>query len=178
MKNLYKKLKCIKLVVLDFDGVFTDGGIYLDNESQGFRRFDVKDGLGIKMLISNQINVACISGSNSSILEIRAKSLGIEITRKGIEDKLIELKKIQKELKVNPDETIFLGDDINDLTVFKAANCFAVPINAHEACKKKANLIGTKKGGQGFVREVIDNILIAKDINPYKPLKTKNDFEI
>ena len=65
MKNLYDKLKYIKLVVLDFDGVLTDGGIYLDYNSQGFRRFDVKDGLGIKLLQKNQYKIAIISGSNS-----------------------------------------------------------------------------------------------------------------
>ena len=84
MKNLYEKLKYIKLVVFDFDGVFTDGGIYLDSKSQGFRRFDVKDGLGIKLLQKNNFKVAIVSGSNSKIIDKRAEALGIKIVKKGI----------------------------------------------------------------------------------------------
>ena len=174
----FSLLEKIKLVVIDCDGVMTDGGIYINNKGESFRRFDVKDGLGIKLLISKKIHIACISGSNSPILDIRAKSLGIEIIKKGVEDKLIELKKIQKQLKVDINETIFLGDDINDLIVFDAVSCFAVPSDAHEACKRKANLIGIKKGGEGFIREIIDSILLAKEKNPYEPLKTRNEFEI
>ena len=82
MKNLYDKLKHIKLLVLDFDGVFTDGGIYVDSKSKDLRRFDVKDGLAIKLVQKNDISIAIISGSNSKIIDERAKSLGIKIIKK------------------------------------------------------------------------------------------------
>jgi len=177
-RKVFSLMKKIKLVIVDCDGVMTDGGIYINKNGESFRRFDVKDGLGIKLLNSKKIHIACISGSNSSILEIRAKSLGIEIIKKGVSDKLIELKKIQKELNYGIDETIFLGDDINDLRVIEAVSIFAVPCDAHEACKKKANFIGKKKGGKGFIREIVDHIFVAKGINPYEPLITRNDFEI
>ena len=84
MKNLYTKLKNIKLLVLDFDGVFTDGGIYVDSKSKDLRRFDVKDGLAIKLVQKININIAIISGSNSKIIDERAKSLGIKIVKKGM----------------------------------------------------------------------------------------------
>ena len=175
MKNLYEKLKYIKLVVLDFDGVFTDGGIYLDNKSQGFRRFDVKDGLGIKLLQKNDFIVAIISGSNSQIIDARAKALGIKIVRKGISCKVKTLKGIQEDLNMRVDETIFLGDDINDLTLLPNISLFIVPSDAHIGCKRKASYISKFKGGKGFIREIADNLLISKNLNPYLPFETKND---
>ena len=175
MKDLYEKLKHIKLVVLDFDGVLTDGGIYLGCKSQGFRRFDVKDGLGIKLLQKNNFIVAIISGSNSEIIDARAKALGIKIVRKGISCKLKTLKEIQDDLNIRVEETIFLGDDINDLIVLQNISLFIVPSDAHIACKRKASYISKSLGGRGFVREIVDNLLISKNVDPYLPFETKND---
>ena len=175
MKHLYDKLKLIKLVVLDFDGVLTDGGIYLDYKNQGFRRFDVKDGLGIKLLQKNKYKIAIISGSNSSIIDERAKVLGIKIVRKGISCKLKTLKEIQNDLNIKVEETIFLGDDINDLTVLPNISLFIVPSDAHFGCKRKAAHISKFKGGKGFIREIADNLIISKNNDPYLPFETKND---
>lgn len=165
-----------RLLVMDFDGVMTDGGIYLNENGDSFRRFDVKDGLGIKLLQKNLIHIAIISGSNSKTIRSRGKALGIKIIRVGISDKLSELQSIQEKLNITPLETLFLGDDINDLTVLDSVNAFIVPANAHEACKEKASLIANSRGGFGFIREVVDQILFSKGINPYMPFKTKNDF--
>ena len=175
MKNLYEKLKYIKLVVLDFDGVFTDGGIYLNDKFQGFRRFDVKDGLGIKLLQKNDFKIAIISGSNSQIIDERAKSLGIQIVRKGISCKLKTLKDLQDDLNVKVEETIFLGDDINDLIVLPNVSLFVVPSDAHIGCKRKASYISKFKGGKGFIREIVDNLIISKNLDPCLPFETKND---
>tara|TARA_A100001388_G_C28708387_1_gene469912 strand:+ start:290 stop:817 length:528 start_codon:yes stop_codon:yes gene_type:complete len=175
MKNLYEKLKNIKLVVLDFDGVFTDGGIYLDYKSQGFRRFDVKDGLGIKLLQKYNFIIAIISGSNSQLIDERANALGIRIVRKGIKCKLKTLRDIQENLSIKVEETIFLGDDINDLTVLPNISLFIVPSDAHIGCKRKASYISKYMGGQGFIREIVDNLLISKNVDPYLPFETKND---
>lgn len=165
-----------RLVVIDFDGVMTDGGIYLNENGEGFRRFDVKDGIGIKLLQKHLIHLAIISGSNSKIIHSRAAALGIKIIRVGISDKLSELKSIQKKLNITPLETLFLGDDINDLIVLDSVNYFIVPANAHKACKEKASLIANSNGGYGFIREIVDQILFSKKIDPYVPFKTKNDF--
>ena len=175
MKYLYEKLKYIKLVVLDFDGVFTDGGIYLDCKSQGLRRFDVKDGLGIKLLQKNDFIISIISGSNSQIIDERAKSLGIKIVKKGIASKLKTLREIQDDLNIKVEETIFLGDDINDLTVLPNISLFVVPSDAHIGCKRNASYISQFRGGRGFIREIVDNLLISKNLDPYLPFETKND---
>ncbi len=175
MKNLYDKLKHIKLLVLDFDGVFTDGGIYVDSKSKDLRRFDVKDGLAIKLVQKNDISIAIISGSNSKIIDERAKSLGIKIIKKGIASKLKTLKEIQENLKIKVEETLFLGDDINDLTVLPNISLFIVPSNAHIGCKRKASYISNFEGGKGFIRDIVDNLLISKNIDPYLPFETKNN---
>ena len=165
-----------RLLVLDFDGVMTDGGIYLNDNGDSFRRFDVKDGLGIKLLQSHLVHIAIISGSNSKIIHARGEALGIKIIKVGISDKLSELKSIQKKLNVTPSETLFLGDDINDLIVLDSVNLFISPSNAHNACKQRASLVANSKGGHGFIREIVDQILFSKEIDPYVPFKTKNDF--
>ena len=175
MKNLYNKLKYVKLVALDFDGVFTDGGIYLNDKSQSFRRFDVKDGLGIKLLQENDFKIAIISGSNSQIIDERANSLGIKIVRKGIACKQKILNDIQVDLNIKVEETIFLGDDINDLTVLPNVSLFIVPSDAHIGCKKKASYISKSIGGKGFIREIVDHLIFSKKLDPYLPFETKND---
>ena len=175
MRNLYNKLRKTKLVVLDFDGVFTDGGIYLDNKSEGFRRFDVKDGLGIKLLHKHKFIVAIISGSNSQIIDQRANALGIKIVKKGISCKLEALKNIQEDLNIKAEETIFLGDDINDLTVLPNISLFIVPSDAHIGCKRKASYISISRVGKGFIREIVDNLLLSIKYNPYLSFETKND---
>ena len=88
------------------------------------------------------------------------------------------LKNIQKETKYKPKQTLFLGDDVNDLSVIPAVQLFIVPSNAHKACKSKASLIGKCKGGNGFIREVADKILISKGINPFSNYYGHNDIEI
>ncbi len=178
LSQYFSLLKKIKLVVFDCDGVMTDGGIYINNMGESFRRFDVKDGLAIKLLQSQDIFLACISGSNSKIIDIRFKSLGVEIIQKGVKDKSLELEKIKFTLGVNKEETMFLGDDINDLKILNNVGIFAVPSDAHEACKKKATLIGYKKGGKGFFREISDNLLLAKGLDPFKSFASKNDYDL
>ena len=168
--------KKFKNLIIDIDGVMTDGGIYLSENGDSFRRFDVKDGLGIKLLQKHLVHIAIISGSNSKIISERGKALGIKIIRVGISDKLSELKSIQKELNITPLETLFLGDDINDLIVLDSVNSFIVPANAHKACKENASLVSNSIGGFGFIREIVDQILLSKGIDPYVPFKTKNDF--
>ena len=82
---------------------------------------------------------------------------------------------IQDGLNIKKEETIFLGDDINDLTVLPNVSLFIVPSDAHSGCKRYASYISKYKGGNGFIREIVDNLLIAKNFDPYLPFETKND---
>ena len=174
--RLNRKLKKIKLIAMDFDGILTDGGIYLGNENLSFRRFDVKDGMGIKLLQKNLINIALISGSNSDIIERRANHLGIKIIKKGVRNKAKSLKEIQEILRLSKNEILFLGDDINDLTILPFVGLFFTPSNGHNSCKNKATFIGKCEGGRGFIREVADKLLFAKGNKPYNSFQSRNEF--
>ena len=167
--------KDIKLIAMDFDGIFTDGSIYLDSNGNQMKKFDAKDGMAIKLLQNHGLNIALISGSTNNIINHRARSLNIKIISKGIDNKLIELNQIQDKLQIKPHQTIFLGDDINDLLVLPIVKMFLSPSNAHAACLDNAQWIGNCKGGQGFVREFTDLFLSALKINTYLPFITSNN---
>ncbi|MDC3047147.1 HAD hydrolase family protein [Prochlorococcus sp. AH-736-A21] len=166
----------IKLVVMDADGVLTDGKIYQGLDGIQIKAFNSKDGMGIRLLQKYNIILAILSGGSSEPISKRAESLGIKILKFGVEDKLDALIKLQEELKIMPRETVFLGDDINDLPVISRVRLFATPRDGHAACKEKANWIGQFEGGNGFVREFSDYLIFARGLNPHIPLKTSNAF--
>ena len=176
MNLVYLNQILIKLVVMDFDGVLTDGGIYLGNEDISFRKFNTKDGMGIKILQSLLIELAIISGSNSKIIDRRASNLGIKIIEKAVQNKAVALENIQRKYSFNAEETLFLGDDVNDLSVLPRVGLFFTPSDGHNSCKRKADLIGNSKGGNGFFREVTDRILMAKNKSPYEAFSSRNEF--
>jgi len=175
MTNPFRGIaKEIKLVAMDFDGVLSDGGIYIDCKGNQMKKFDVKDGMGIKLLQKNGLHIALISGSTSNIINERANSLKIDIVFKGVENKLYAIGKVQKKLNIKSEQTLFLGDDINDLLVLPAVKMFLAPANAHPACIKNAEWVGKSKGGEGFIREFTDLFLLALNINPLLPFATSN----
>ncbi len=165
----------VKLIVMDFDGVFTDGSIYLDSNGNNLKKFNVKDGMGIKLLQNYGFIIALITGSKDNIINYRADSLDIKLVFKGINDKLIIINQVQKELGIQPSQTIFLGDDINDLLVLPSVRMFLSPSNAHSACLERAHWIGKSKGGEGFIREVADLFICALNINPNLPFASSNE---
>ena len=159
----------IRLIAVDVDGVLTDGSIYFDDFGNQMKRFNSRDGMGIKLLQKHGLEIAFVSGSNSNSIHQRAYSLDVKYIFTGISDKLNEIIKIQKQLGINSSQTIFLGDDINDLLVLPAVRLFLSPCNAHLACLQKANWIGQSKGGEGFFREFTDLFLASLGVDPYKP---------
>ena len=173
-KQFIEKSLKIKLICMDVDGVLTDGGIYIDQKGNQNLRFDVKDGLGIKILQKYNFVIALISGGEAKAINKRAEMLDINLIKTKVKNKFIALKDIQKELNVTKDETVFLGDDINDLSVLPLVSMFLVPENAHKACIKKAFWIGKNSGGYGFVREFTDKLLLARGINPLKAFISLN----
>jgi 3-deoxy-D-manno-octulosonate 8-phosphate phosphatase (KDO 8-P phosphatase) len=160
----------IKLIAVDVDGVMTDGGIYIDNFGNQMKKFNSKDGVGIKLLQNYGLEIVFISGSNSSSINQRANALGIKYIFTGISNKLNTISKIQKQLGINPSQTIFLGDDINDLLVLPAVKMFLSPRDAHISCLEKAHWIGKFPGGAGFFREFADLFLDSLDMDPNKLL--------
>jgi 3-deoxy-D-manno-octulosonate 8-phosphate phosphatase (KDO 8-P phosphatase) len=156
-------LENIKLLVIDVDGVLTDGKLYYTQEGESFKIFDVKDGLGIR--IANQIiSIAIISGNTSPIIAKRASVLGIVHVFLGIEDKASCLSALSHHLQLSKQHIAYIGDDLNDLVVSELVGIFACPKNAHASVVARSNYHLQAKGGDGAVREFIDAMLEAKGI--------------
>jgi 3-deoxy-D-manno-octulosonate 8-phosphate phosphatase (KDO 8-P phosphatase) len=158
-EEIVNKAQYIKLLILDVDGVLTDGSIILDNTGNEFKMFHVRDGHAIKMLKKVGIKVALISGRKSHVVERRAEELGIIEVHQGIFKKSAVYESLLQKYKCNDAETAFMGDDIVDIELLKRAGLSGVPADADEGVKKWAAFISTKKGGRGAVREFIELIL-------------------
>lgn len=159
-----KKISSIKLVVLDVDGVLTDGNLYIDSKGNETKRFNVKDGLGIKLLQEANIEIAVISGGKSDSTIQRLKNLKINYYFFDAKDKLIVLQELKKDLKIKDSEVLYVGDDLNDLVMKKYVGIFVVPKDAVKPLKKAANITLSKNGGCGAVRELSEIILEKRDL--------------
>lgn len=152
------KIKLIRLLVLDVDGVMTDGSIWL-GENEEIKRFNVLDGTGIKYLIRSGIDVAMISGRASDAVLKRAQELGIRECLQGCRKKLPEYLSLIQRLQVNPDAVACMGDDLTDLPLFNHCGLRIAPSNAVSEVKERADLVTACKGGHGAVREAAEIIL-------------------
>ncbi len=158
------KLKNIKLLLLDVDGVLTDGGIIYDDRGVETKVFNVKDGLGIRLLLNEGIQVGIVTGRRSQVLYRRCEDLGIDLVFDGIRDKAAAFDTILERTGLSPGETAFMGDDLPDLPIMKRAGVSIAVSDAHEACIEFADLVTNLKGGTGAVREVCEMILKAKGL--------------
>lgn len=162
--TLEAKAKKIKLLILDVDGVMTDGSIILDNEGNEFKRFHVRDGHGIKMIQRAGIPVAIITGRKSKVVEIRAAELGIKEVHQKIYKKSAVFDDMLKKYNCKDENTAFMGDDVVDQELLKRAGLTAAPADAEEEAKKLADIVTKRGGGRGAVREFIDIILKASGL--------------
>ncbi|MBI5665200.1 MAG: HAD-IIIA family hydrolase [Nitrospirae bacterium] len=154
-----EKAKNIRLLVLDVDGVMTDGSIILDNEGNEFKRFHVRDGHGIKMIQKAGITVAIITGRKSKVVEIRAKELGIKEVHQKIFRKSEVFDRMLKKYSCENENVAFMGDDVVDRELLKRAGLAAAPSDAEEEAKELADIVTKRGGGRGAVREFTDFIL-------------------
>jgi 3-deoxy-D-manno-octulosonate 8-phosphate phosphatase (KDO 8-P phosphatase) len=171
-KNLLSAAKKIKLLILDVDGVMTDGSIILDNFGNELKSFHVRDGHGIKMLMQAGIQVALITGRQSKIVERRAYELGIEDVFQKCYDKKIAYDELTQKYSLDDSEIAYVGDDIVDIPVLRKAGFPIVVADAHEEVKAFAQFITIKDGGKGAVREICDLLLKAKGL--WKDMKDGN----
>ena len=160
----YKYLRNIELLILDVDGVLTDGGLWVDPEGNTMKRFDVKDGIGIKLLQEIGIKIVLLSGGVSGATEKRATQLGIENYLVGIKNKFDAVEKLQKQFMIPISKTAYVGDDINDIVVRPIVKLFFAPSNASIYCKRKANIVFLNPGGYGAFRELSDRLLISRGL--------------
>ncbi|MEX0963594.1 MAG: phenylphosphate carboxylase subunit delta [Pseudohongiellaceae bacterium] len=152
----------IKLLLLDVDGILTDGRLYFSNSGEEIKAFHSLDGHGIKMLMNAGIAVGIITGRNSSIVAKRAADLGIEILYQGREDKIDVLTEISGQRGFALESIGYAGDDLPDLPVLQAVGLsFSVP-GAHPSVQDAVDIVTTRGGGEGAVREISDFILHAQ----------------
>jgi len=152
----------IDLLLLDCDGVLTDGRLYFSANGEELKVFDVQDGQGIVSWIRSGRQVGIISGRSSPIVSRRADELGIQFVRQGVKNKLEVAREIWRELDIAPNETAFVGDDLPDIELMNECGLGVAVANAVREVKEAADHLTQKTGGRGAVREVIDLLLLDK----------------
>ena len=160
--TVIKAAQKIKLILLDVDGVLTDGRLYYGNNGEELKAFDIQDGLGIKLLQKGDIEVGIITGRSSKLLTRRTEELGIELVVQGREDKLTALNEILEGRAIELEEIAFVGDDLPDLAVIRRVGLGITPANGNHIVASQALWQTKKGGGQGAVREVAELILNAQ----------------
>lgn len=160
--NLAAKLKKIKMVILDVDGVLTDGSIVYTSKGEEIKSFDVQDGAGIKFAQKMGLNVVFLTGRDSKIVSDRAKELMVPEVHQKAADKKKVYASLLKKYDLKDEEVCCIGDDILDLGILRSAGIAVAVPNAVDEVKQVAHLVTRRGGGQGAVREVIDMILQAQ----------------
>lgn len=160
--QLSERIKPLRLIAFDVDGVLTDGGLYLSDSGEEFKRFNSLDGHGLKMLKASGMELAIITGRTSKCVEMRAKNLGITRLYQGVEDKLAAMQSLLAELKLAPEAAAFMGDDLVDLPVMRRVGlALSVPA-APQLVRDHAHYVSQREAGHGAVREVCEMILGAQ----------------
>jgi len=153
------KLKKVRLVIMDVDGVLTDGRIVLGGHGQEFKFFNVKDGHGIVLLHRVGIKTAIITGRKSEVVERRAKELGIPFIFQDSKDKLATYERLKRKAGVKDHEVAYIGDDLVDIPIMIRAGVAVAVADAHTQVKEAAHLVTQAPGGKGAVREFIELLL-------------------
>lgn len=154
-----ERCRAIRLLLLDVDGVLTDGRITYDDNGIESKAFDVKDGHGIKLLQRAGVRIGIITGRQSRLVEVRAAELGIDILYQGIKDKLEPYRRILAEYGLNDAEVAYVGDDVVDLPVLRRVGLSVAVADAVEDVKPFVHYLCRRPGGRGAVREVCDLLL-------------------
>ena len=157
----------VTMIVLDVDGVMTDGKIIIDGGGQESKNFYVRDGLAIAEAVKAGYKVVIISGRKSPVVEHRARELKIHEVFQGAGDKLSIFEQVLKKHGLTPAQAAYMGDDVNDLAVLKAAGFSAAPADADEAARAAARWVSRHNGGAGAVREMIEFIMNTQHKWPY-----------
>ncbi|MBI3601887.1 MAG: HAD hydrolase family protein [Candidatus Omnitrophica bacterium] len=159
---MQERLKKIKALMLDVDGVLTDGGMIIDSNGVETKRFDVQDGFGLVFWKKCGFKSAIISARQSKVVAHRANDLQIDKVLVGVYPKIDAYKALLKEWRMKDEEVCFVGDDVVDLGILRRVGFAAAVANAVLEVKSIAHYVSTKKGGEGAVREIIELILKAQ----------------
>lgn len=162
-QHIIEKARLIKLLICDVDGVMTDGLIYMGNNGEELKAFNVKDGYGIRCLLTSAIEVVIITGRKAKLLEDRAKTLGINYLYQGQSEKKLAYNDLITRLKLQPQQIAYIGDDLIDWPVMSQIGLSVAVADAHPMLLSKAHYVTYQAGGKGAVREICDLILLAQD---------------
>lgn len=163
MRKAMVKARKVRLLVLDVDGVLTDGRLYFSNSGDELKAFNIMDGLGIKLLRDNGIDTAIITGRSSALVARRAAELGIEDIYQGREDKGVALAELCRDRSLAPEQVAYMGDDLQDLPAIQRAGLGIAVANAHRFVAGRADWQTSLRGGEGAVREACEMILEAQE---------------
>ena len=162
-QSISSKAKKIKLLLLDVDGVMTDGTIILDNQGNETKAFHVRDGHGVKLAQKAGIVIGIITGRSSEVVNVRARELGIQEVHQGAKEKIIVYDSLVSKYGLRDEEVAYIGDDIVDVSIFKRVGLAAAVADADPSVRSHVDVITKTEGGRGAVREVINLILKNRD---------------
>lgn len=157
-----QRLQALRLVAFDVDGILTDGGLYLTDSGEEFKRFNSLDGHGLKMLKASGVELAIITGRTSRCVELRAKNLGITRLYQGVEDKWGTMQQLLATLNLAPEAAAYMGDDVVDLPVMRRMGFSITVPNAPQVVRDHAHYLTRCEGGNGAVREACELIMSAQ----------------
>lgn len=160
---IYTTLKTIKCIVLDVDGVLTNGDILVNEQGDQLRTFNVKDGYAIQYAVKQNVLIFIITGAKSLGIQKRFENLGVKEIHLGISDKLTLLITLAQKYNIGFLDILFIGDDMPDFSCMQSVGVAVSPSDAIEEIKKISHYISTKKGGEGVVREIIEKVLKLQD---------------
>ena len=160
--SIKRALKRVRLVAMDVDGVLTDAGMYYSESGDELKKFNTRDGMGIKLLQAAGLVTAFITREKTAIVERRGQKLAVPEVHQGVDDKLALLTTLAQKYGLSLDQAAYIGDDVNDLEALRAVGFSAAPADAMPSVIKAVHYICTKKGGEGAVREIADLILASR----------------
>jgi len=157
-----ERARRVRLLLLDVDGVMTDGRLGFDGAGVEFKFFHARDGIGIKLLQRAGLRVGILSGRKARVVELRARELGIDLLRQKVRDKARALGEILHAERLSPAQVCYVGDDLVDLPVLLGVGLAVAVADAAPEVRAAAHLVTQKPGGRGAVREICENILKAQ----------------
>ena len=162
MHDLNDMLTKVTTFIFDYDGVMTDGTVYMDSNGDPLRTSNVKDGYALQLAGKLGFHVAVISGAVVTNITRRLNMLGVKDVFTGVPDKTVKLEEYMKENYLSPEQVVFMGDDIPDLQVMRRVGVAACPADAAEEVKQISHFISDRPGGRGCVRDIIEQTLKAQ----------------
>ena len=161
-KKTLKKLKKIRLIISDVDGVLTDGGMYYSEKGEILKKFNAKDGMGVEILLRSKVKTILLTRENSSIVKKRGAKIKAAATYIGTFNKELQLHKICKKFQVSPTEIAYIGDDLNDSEIMKLVGFAATPSDGIKDLRKIVDYVCRNNGGNGAFREIADLIVLSR----------------